>query len=144
MERLSIDPPNMQTLILAGIALPIMLVLDLLWIGVIGQGFYRAQLGSMMRLDVLWPAAIAFYVIYAIAIAYFVLIPGISIHSFMRVLVAGALLGLAAYAAYDLTNLATLTGWPLTVTIVDILWGVIVTTATSAATYLIATKVLGY
>lgn len=134
----------MQTLILAGITFPIMLVLDLLWLGVVGQGFYRAQLGSMLRLDVVWPAAIAFYVIYALAIAFFVVAPSIAVQSLVRVILAGAFFGLAAYAAYDLTNLATLTGWPLPLTIVDLLWGMAVTALTSVATYLVATKVLGY
>lgn len=134
----------MQILILAGIAFPIMLVLDLLWLGVVGQGFYRAQLGSMLRLDVLWPAAIAFYVIYALAIAFFVVAPSIAMQSVLRVLLAGAFFGLAAYAAYDLTNLATLTGWPLPLTIVDLLWGMAVTALTSIATYVVATKLLGY
>lgn len=134
----------MQTLILAAVAFPIMLVLDLLWIGLVGAGFYKSQLGSMLRPDVLWPAAIAFYVIYAIAIAFFVLLPAIGVQSMTRALLAGALLGLAAYAAYDLTNLATMTGWPLPLTFVDIAWGVALTTITSAATYYVATKFLGY
>ncbi|HRH55776.1 MAG TPA: DUF2177 family protein [Candidatus Paceibacterota bacterium] len=134
----------MQTLTLAGIAFPIMLVLDLLWIGVIGSGFYRAQLGSMLRQDVVWPAAIAFYIIYALAVAFFVLTPAITAKSIMHALLAGAFLGLAAYAAYDFTNLATITDWPLPLTFVDLLWGVVVTAVTSVATYFIATRFLGY
>lgn len=134
----------MQTLTLAAIAFPIMLVLDLLWIGVVGQGFYRSQLGSMLRPDVLWPAALAFYVIYAFALSYFVLTPAISAHSLTKALLTGAFLGLAAYAAYDFTNLATITGWPLPLTFVDLAWGVLVTTVTSGATYLIATRFLNY
>jgi len=134
----------MQTLILAGIALPIMFVLDLLWIGVVGNGFYRSQLGSMLRNDVVWPAALAFYVIYALAVAFFVIAPAIGVHSMVRVVLTAAFFGLAAYAAYDLTNLATLTGWPLPLTFVDLVWGMFVTTVTSVATYLIATKLLGY
>ena len=39
----------------------------------------------------------------------------------------GALLGLAAYGAYDLTNQATLKNWPLSITIVDMLWGTLAT-----------------
>ena len=50
----------------------------------------------------------------------------------------GALFGLVAYATYDLTNLATLRGWSLPVTLVDIAWGAAVT-ALSAA---VATAVL--
>ena len=41
----------------------------------------------------------------------------------------GALLGLVAYATYDLTNQATLRGWPWRVTIADLCWGTFVTAA---------------
>ncbi|MBU2158803.1 DUF2177 family protein [Patescibacteria group bacterium] len=134
----------MQTLILAGIAFPIMFVLDLLWIGVVGRGFYKAQLGSMLRPDVVWGAALLFYIIFAVAVAYFVVAPALAAHSLPKLLLSAAFFGLATYAAYDLTNLATLTGWPLPLTIVDLMWGMVVTTVTSFATYLIAVKFLNY
>lgn len=134
----------MQTLTAAAIAFPIMLVLDLIWIGGLGAGFYRSQLGSMLRPDVVWPAALAFYVIYALAIAFFVIMPAVQVHSLLRVVLAGAFLGLAAYAAYDFTNLATITGWPLPVTFVDLAWGTFVTAVTSTSAYLIVTKLLHY
>lgn len=135
----------MQTLILAGIAFPILFVIDLLWIGVIGNGFYKSQLGSLMRPDVVWPAALLFYVIYVLAIALFVLSPAFAHQSsLLQVAVMGALFGLAAYATYDLTNLATLKDWPLALTLVDLTWGSFVTALTSASVYLIATTFLGY
>ncbi|MFN3492401.1 MAG: DUF2177 family protein, partial [Anaerolineales bacterium] len=37
----------------------------------------------------------------------------------------GALFGLMTYAAYDLTNFATLQNWTLLVTVVDMTWGTI-------------------
>jgi uncharacterized membrane protein len=134
----------MQTLVLAAIALPIMLILDFIWIGFVGAGFYRAQLGSMLRPDVVWPAAIAFYLIYALAVSFFVIAPSIGVHSIMRALLTGAFFGLAAYAAYDLSNLATITGWPLPLTFVDLAWGTFFTAVTSASVYYIATKFLSY
>jgi len=36
---------------------------------------------------------------------------------------AGAFFGLITYATYDLTNHATLKGWPLIVTLADLAWG---------------------
>lgn len=134
----------MQILILAGISFPILFVLDLAWMGLIGHDFYRAQLGSMLRLDVLWPAAIAFYVLYALALSYFVLVPSLALRSFSRAALSGALLGLCVYAACNLSNLATLTGWPLPLSLVDILWGAALTAATALATHFIGSKVLGY
>lgn len=135
----------MQILSLAAIAFPIMVLLDLAWIGFIGAGFYRTQLGSMLRLDVVWSAALAFYVIYAFAVAFFVLMPSIAMKAtFLRVALVGAFLGLAAYATYDFTNLATITGWPLPLTFVDLAWGTLATAVTSVMTYYIATKFLHY
>ena len=134
----------MNVLYLAAIAFPVMFVLDLLWIGLIGNGFYRSQLGSLMRQDIAWPAALAFYVIYAAAVAFFVVAPAVEARSIVQALLAGAFLGLAAYAAYDLTNAATLKGWPLAVTFVDLAWGTAVTAVTSVAAYFIATRFLGF
>lgn len=135
----------MQTLILAAIAFPILFIIDLIWIGVIGSGFYKSQLGSLMRTDIVWPAALVFYVLYVLAIAFFVLSPALASQStLLKVALAGAFFGLAAYATYDLTNLATLKDWPLTLTLVDLAWGSFVTALTSASVYLIAIKFLGY
>jgi uncharacterized membrane protein len=48
----------------------------------------------------------------------------------------GALFGFCVYSAYDLTNLATLRGWPLTASIVDLAWGAAVTSAATVAAFL--------
>ena len=56
-----------------------------------------------------------------------------------RSLWRGALLGLVAYGAYDLTNHATIAGWPLSMTVVDIAWGATVTALTSVIAYFIIT-----
>jgi uncharacterized membrane protein len=45
--------------------------------------------------------------------------------SVRRAIALGAFFGLVSYATYDLTNLATIKDWPLIVTIVDLLWGAI-------------------
>jgi uncharacterized membrane protein len=47
----------------------------------------------------------------------------------------GALFGFCVYAAYDLTNLATLRGWPLTVSLVDLAWGAVVTAAAAVIAF---------
>ena len=54
----------------------------------------------------------------------------------------GALFGFFAYATYDLTNLATLKGFPLKVVFVDILWGIVLTGAVSTAGFYITRWVL--
>jgi uncharacterized membrane protein len=49
-----------------------------------------------------------------------------------------AFFGLIAYATYDLTNLATLKGWPVAVTVVDLCWGMVLTASVAAAGYAVA------
>jgi uncharacterized membrane protein len=44
-------------------------------------------------------------------------------------------LGLAAYGTYDMTNLSTLKGWPVSLSIVDMVWGTVLTSDASACGY---------
>ena len=134
----------MKTVIIAAIALPLLLVLDFLWIGIMGDSLYRAQLGSMLRPDVLWPAALAFYLLYAAALSHFVITPSVTLRVPARAALSGAFFGLVAYGTYDFTNLATITGWPLPLTLIDLVWGMVLTAAVSVATYAIAKKLLRY
>ncbi len=103
--------------------------------------FYRSMLGTFLADSVNWPAAILFYVFFVIALIIFVLEPALKARSLQKSLVLGALFGFAAYMTYDLTNLATTRDWPLLITVVDIVWGTILTAVVSAGTYWIATKV---
>ncbi|KKP57177.1 MAG: hypothetical protein UR49_C0002G0045 [candidate division WS6 bacterium GW2011_GWF2_33_92] len=53
-----------------------------------------------------------------------------------------ALFGLTTYATYDLTNLATLKGWNLKITIIDLIWGTSISTLTTLLGYLIGNKIV--
>mgnify|MGYP001813955224 FL=1 len=120
---------------LIAIALPTFLVIDLIWLGVVARPFYQAQLGPLMRADVNWIAALLFYGIYVVGIVILAVLPAVEQESFSQAVVLGATLGLVAYAAYDLTNLATLNGFPATMAVVDLIWGTILTGGVSAITY---------
>jgi uncharacterized membrane protein len=45
--------------------------------------------------------------------------------SALHAILMGALFGIFTYATYDLTNLATMKGWPLNIVFIDILWGAV-------------------
>lgn len=111
------------------------LVLDGLWLGVLMGSTYKAQLGSLM-LDSpkILPAAL-FYLFYVVGIIVFAILPGIEAQQWQRTAMLGVLLGLMAYGAYDMTNLATLKGWPVTITFIDIAWGAVVTGLSATAGY---------
>lgn len=104
-------------------SLGVFLVVDLLWLGVIARGFYRRQLGSLLRPDVRWAPALIFYLLFVAGVLIFAVIPALERDSWGRAIVLGALFGAISYATYDLTNLATLKGFPPVVAVVDIAWG---------------------
>jgi uncharacterized membrane protein len=109
--------------------------IDMLWLGVVARGFYRRQLGGLLADQVNWTAAIVFYLLYIAGIVFFVTLPAARAGSLARALATGAFFGLVTYSTYDLTNLATLKGWPLGVTVVDIAWGMTLCTIVAAAGY---------
>jgi uncharacterized membrane protein len=66
-----------------------------------------------------------------------IVMPGIEKGFFWSTVLSGALFGLCCYATYDLTNLATVQGWPLIVTIVDLIWGTVLSATIAAISFLI-------
>lgn len=117
-----------------------LLGIDFIWIGVVAKSFYQKHIGFIMAEKFSITPAVIFYALYAFGIMYFVVNPALAIKSFSSAIFRGALLGLLAYSAYDLTNQATLAKWPLKVTVVDILWGTVLTALVSAIAYLVISK----
>ena len=122
------------------IALPVFFVIDMVWLGLIAKNFYRAQIGSLMKTDVNWIAAIIFYLIFIVGLVVFVITPAIEKGLWTHALIFGALFGFVCYATYDLTNLTIAKDWPLLITIVDLIWGAALSASVSIITYFIATK----
>jgi uncharacterized membrane protein len=118
-------------------ALVTFLMVDLSWLGVIASRLYRSQLGHALAPRPNWPAAILFYLLFVTGVLLFVVIPGLEKGSLRWVLFYGALFGLVTYGTYDLTNLATLKDWPLTITIVDIAWGTFLSSTVSVTTFVV-------
>ncbi len=117
----------------------IFLILDSFWLIIANKKFYQPYIGHLMGQTKFLPAVI-FYLIYMIALVFFVLVPGLEKESLSYVLLVGAFFGAVCYATYDLTNLATLRDWPLKITIIDIIWGSFVTSLSATLTYVIAIR----
>jgi len=105
------------------VTLVVFLALDGIWLGLVAPDFYRAQLGDLLAPQLDLRAAAAVYLLLVLGLVEFVITPGLRAGSLRRAVARGALFGLVAYATYDLTNLATLAGWPLAVVLVDLAWG---------------------
>lgn len=118
-------------------AAAVFFALDLTWLGVVAKKFYSAQMGHLMRADAQWGPAVLFYLIYVAAIIVLCVKPGLERDSVGRAVALGAMFGLAAYAAFDLTGLALLKDFPLKGALVDLTWGTVVTASVSGAAVLL-------
>ena len=132
----------MKTLTIYFITTIIFFAIDMVWLGFIAKSFYREKLGFILSPDVNWYAAVIFYLIYIGGILYFAVLPAMRDESWQTALLQGAVLGLLCYATYDLTNMATIKNWPLTVVLVDIVWGIVLTGSCALISYLVAMKFL--
>jgi uncharacterized membrane protein len=103
-------------------------LLDAFWLGLVAPKFYKSQIGFIMAKNPNWTAAVVFYLLYIAGVVVFVTGRG---GTPAEAALRGALFGLVCYATYDLTNLATLEGWPVLVTVVDLCWGTFLTAATA-------------
>jgi len=105
----------------------IFVAIDFVWLATMSGRLYRPQLGAMMRERIALAPSVAFYLLYALVLTALVVLPALAARSPTQAATQGALLGLVAYATYNLTNAATLKGWPTLLTFVDLAWGTFVT-----------------
>ena len=114
----------------------VMVLIDMVWLGVIAKPFYQQGIGHLMAdSPKLW-AAVLFYVLYPVGLVVFGVLPNavnqaVSV-GWLGALLAGAVFGFLAYATYDLTNLATLKDWPLSIALIDMAWGTAVSGVSAA------------
>lgn len=118
----------------------VMGIIDAVWLGVIANKLYKSQLGALLLEKPNMVAAVLFYVIYVIGIVVFAVLPAVAAGEWKVALGLGALLGLVAYATYDLTNLATLKGFPVKIVIIDLIWGMALTATVATVTYLVTNR----
>jgi uncharacterized membrane protein len=120
----------------------IMTAIDFVWLAYIAPGFYKKHIGFILADEPNLAVAALFYVILVAGVTIFVVQPSWeSKKSTLRTALLGALFGFVTYATYDLTNQATVKGWPAIVTIVDLLWGSVLTAAVSVVTVKLLKKV---
>lgn len=133
MPMLSIIKLYLSTLL-------VFLGIDSIWLLKISPTFYKSNIGHLLAdKPFLIPAGV-FYLLNTVGLLVFVVIPSLNNNSPKSALLLGALYGLVTYAAYDLTNYATLKGWNLKMVLVDIAWGIILSSLVSIIAYFIGSK----
>lgn len=112
-------------------AAAVFLALDMLWLLWLGRGFYVSEIGDLLRQPPNLGAAIAFYLLYVTGLMIMVIWPAVEARSAMQALIFGGVLGLLAYGTYDLTNLAVMKGFTVKIATIDMIWGTLLTAATT-------------
>ncbi len=107
-------------------------LIDSVWLWKMTERLYRPEIGKLMADKFYWGPAVAFYLLYVVGILYFAVFPALRSGGWTAALVSGAVLGFLCYMTYDLTNFATLKVWSLKVTVLDMLWGTILTGSAAA------------
>ncbi|EIC22503.1 DUF2177 family protein [Thiorhodovibrio frisius] len=119
------------------LTVPVFFALDMFWLGWLAVDFYQEQIGHLLAGQVNWLAALAFYCIYIAGILIFAVLPGLKRQSLVHAATVAPAFGFFTYSTYELTNMATLPDWPLTLVLVDTLWGMLLCTSVASLSYLI-------
>jgi uncharacterized membrane protein len=118
-----------------------LIVVDMIWLLVIAKTMYRDSMGDLMADEPKLAAGIAFYVLYAIGVCIFVLMPAINKQSRFDAVLYGALFGFFCYMTFDLTNLSVIRNFPTQLAFIDIAWGSFATAVVSGFIYWVANKI---
>ncbi len=124
------------------ITLVAFLVIDFIWLNFIAKNLYQKEIGTLLLKNPNLLPALLFYLLFVLALVVIIVVPGIKEDNLIKTLLFAALFGLTTYATYDLTNLATLDGWSIKMTIIDLIWGTFISTLTTYFSFYIAGRIL--
>lgn len=120
------------------------LLIDSIWLRNAYKFLYKPEIGEVLyeggfRMG----PAIAFYLLYILGIMIFAVGPALNDGKWQTALLWGALLGFFCYMTYDMTSFAVLKQWTLKVTILDMIWGTILTGGSALGGYWFTTLIMG-
>ncbi len=115
-------------------------VLDGAWLSFSVSRLYKPGIGHLMADQPVAWAAVLFYLLYAAGVTYLITLPALATGGPGSAAVRGAVLGVIAYGTYDLTSLAIMRGWPVNVTLIDMVWGGILTGVSATLAVVITRK----
>ena len=118
-----------------------LIAIDLVWLLGVAKNLYRNEMGDLMASEPKLLAGLAFYLLYAVGVCIFVVVPALSKQSWLYALQYGALFGLFCYMTYDLTNLAVVRNFPTQLAFIDIAWGSFVTALCASFAYWVGNRV---
>ncbi|HEX6247816.1 MAG TPA: DUF2177 family protein [Nocardioidaceae bacterium] len=117
------------------LAMAVFLALDMVWLTLVAPDLYDRYLGDLLADEPNVAAAVLFYAIFVAGLLHFVVRPALEKESARDALVRGAAFGLVTYATWDLTSLAVIEGFPVTIAVIDMTWGAVLAAGVSTVTY---------
>ena len=119
---------------LLGTAAALFVLLDLVWLTFVAADLYDRLLGDLLATQPNTPAAVAFYALFLLGLAHFVIEPAARQDSLRLAALNGCFFGLVTYATWDLTSLAVLAGFPWVLVPIDMAWGALLAGTVSTGT----------
>lgn len=122
------------------IALTFFLALDLVWITIVAKKLYSEGLSFLTSEHPNLIVGAIIYPLITAGLVYFVVMPARLNDSAVYTVLTGALFGAIVYGAYDLTNYSTIKKWPLSITVIDIIWGMTLLSMVALLTYIVSIR----
>lgn len=112
----------------AGVAVTLFVLLDMLWLGLVANKLYREQLGFLANLkegaiSFNLPVGILVQAVIALGLAAVIVLALNQNYTLAEAVFWGALTGFVIYFTYDFTNYSFVKDWPLMVSLIDVVWG---------------------
>jgi uncharacterized membrane protein len=121
--------------------LVVFLGMDFVWLTLMTPRLYQPDIGPLMATQPNMAAVVVFYGLFVVGLVVFAILPALERGGWRRAASLAALFGFLAYATYDLTNLATLRGFTVRLTVADIIWGAVVSAVAASAGFAAALRV---
>jgi uncharacterized membrane protein len=118
---------DIKTIKIVSLATLCFILLDVLWIGLLMNNTYKQQIGNFLRIKngVFSPYITSSLLVWILIVigSYLFVLPRIINTSLGIQFLWGAIYGLVVYGVYDFTNYALINAWPLSITLIDLGWG---------------------
>lgn len=121
-----------------GATLLCLIVLDAVWLMLVAIEQFQKHIGPALEARPSLAPAVGLYIILAAGIMILAVQPALQAGSWTHAAAYGALLGLTAYATFDLTCLAVLKGYTLSLALMDMAWGTLLCAAAATAGYAVS------
>lgn len=116
-----------QMFLLYFVTLAIFAAVDFLWIWAISRRLYRRNLEAILRAKLNIIPAVVFYLLYALGLMIFIIVPAFNPPSLGYAMGMGVLFGGFTFGTYALPNLTLIRDWSLLIVLVDLIEGMFVT-----------------